>query len=46
MLDEYPDLFEGLGCLPGEVNIKLRNDVVPVVEPCRTVPFKKKKLIK
>lgn len=39
ILNEYQDLFAGLGCLPGEVDIKLRPDAEPVVQPCRTVPF-------
>ena len=41
ILDEYQDLFKGLGCVPGEINIKLRPDAEPVVEPCRKVPFGK-----
>ena len=40
ILDEYSDLFEGLGCLPGVVHIKLKPDAEPVVETCRRVPFK------
>jgi hypothetical protein len=39
VLDDYPDLFEGLGCLPGTVHIKLKPDAEPVVETCRRVPF-------
>ncbi|XP_041349296.1 uncharacterized protein K02A2.6-like [Gigantopelta aegis] len=38
-IKEYADTFEGLGCLPGKVSIKLHNDAIPVVEPCRKVPF-------
>ena len=41
ILDEYQDLFKRLGCVPGEINIKLRPDAEPVVEPCRKVPFGK-----
>ena len=40
-MDEYEDLFKGLGCVPGEISIKLRPDAEPVVEPCRKVPFGK-----
>ena len=39
LLAEFPDLFEGLGCLPGEHCIMLDENVTPVVEPCRKVPF-------
>ena len=39
LFGDYPDLFEGLGCLPGKVKIKLQDDAQPVVEPCRKVPF-------
>ena len=35
IMDEYQDLFKGLGCVPGEISIKLRPDA----EPCRTMPF-------
>ena len=40
-MDEYEDLFKGLGCVPGEISIQLRPDAEPVVEPCRKVPFGK-----
>ena len=46
MLDEYPDIFQGLGCLPGEVNIALKEDAVPMVEACRKVPFKMQEPLK
>ena len=39
VLDDYPDLFDGIGTLPGKVHIKLRPDAEPVVETCRRVPF-------
>ena len=38
IFDEYPDLFQGLGCLPGEHSIKLDPRVPPVVHPPRKVP--------
>lgn len=44
-LEEYEDLFKGLGCLPGEVKIQLQ-DPEPVVEPCRSVPFGKRDMLK
>ena len=40
-MDEYQELFKGLGCVPGEISIQLRPDAEPVVEPCRKVPFGK-----
>lgn len=40
MLTEYKDVFEGLGCLPGEVSIKIQPNAEPVIEACRGVPFK------
>ncbi len=30
-MEEYKDVFEGLGCLPGEHRIALMNSVAPVV---------------
>ncbi|MES9881310.1 MAG: hypothetical protein ABW185_10560 [Sedimenticola sp.] len=36
---DYADLFEGLGCLPGEHTIQIDNTIPPVVHPCRKVPF-------
>ena len=39
-LDEYPDSFEGLGYLLGEVSIKLKQTAEPTTETCRNVPFK------
>lgn len=39
VLDDYPDLFEGLGCLPHTVSIKTRYAVKSVVDACRKVPF-------
>ena len=32
---EYPDLFKGIGLMDGEISIKLKDDVVPHVEPIR-----------
>jgi hypothetical protein len=46
ILDQYPDLFDGLGCLPGEVNISLRPDAEPVVDTCRNIPFKMEEPLK
>ena len=38
ILDKYPDLFPGLGCLLGEHTIKLDPSVPPVIHPPRRVP--------
>ncbi len=37
ILNNYPDLFEGLGCLPIEHHIELKEIVKPVVHPPRRV---------
>ena len=37
-LDDFPELFTGLGCLPGTYHIELADDAVPVVHPPRKVP--------
>jgi hypothetical protein len=37
---DYNDLFEGVGKLDYEYNIKLKHDAVPHVDSCRKVPFK------
>ena len=50
--DEYEDItskynvFEGLGCLPGEHRIVTDDSVTPTVHPCRKVPFKLQKELK
>ena len=38
IFDKYPDLFQGLGYLPGEHSIKIDPSVPPVVHPPRRVP--------
>ncbi len=38
-MEEYKDVFEGLGCLPGEYRISIDDTVAPVVHACRKVPF-------
>ena len=39
LMTEYKDVFEGLGCLPGEHRIHADENVAPVVHACRKVPF-------
>ena len=36
---KYSELFNGLGCLPGEYKVRLKPEVKPVIHPCRKVPF-------
>ncbi|XP_075154812.1 uncharacterized protein LOC142228299 [Haematobia irritans] len=40
LVEKYSEVFKGLGCLQNECNLLLRDDVVPVVEPPRRIPFK------
>ena len=37
--EEFGDVFEGLGCLPGEHKINIDKEVIPVKNACRKVPF-------
>ncbi|XP_067122089.1 uncharacterized protein [Centruroides vittatus] len=39
VLSQYKDVFKGLGCLPGEYEISVNKDIVPVIEPPRKIPF-------
>jgi len=39
ILDEYEDLFEGLGCLPITYHIHLDTNIQPKIDPPRRVPF-------
>ena len=39
-MGKYQDVFQGLGQLPGQYTIKLRNDAQPAIQPARRVPFK------
>jgi hypothetical protein len=39
ILDEYPEVFKSIGCLPGSVKITLKMDAEPVIEACRNIPF-------
>jgi hypothetical protein len=34
LMEEYSDLFQGLGCLPGEHTIRVDKNVPPVINPC------------
>ena len=46
VLSPFVDVFQGIGCLPGEYNIQLSKDVHPVVHPPRRVPVPKKEAMK
>ena len=35
---EYPELFKEIGCMDGEISIKLKEGAIPHVEPIRHVP--------
>ena len=39
MYEQYSDLFQVLGCIPGEHTIKVYSSISPVVHPPRKVPF-------
>ena len=43
---EYPELFKGIGCMDGEISIKLCDGAIPHVEPIRHVPHAMHKLLK
>ncbi|XP_045182664.2 uncharacterized protein K02A2.6-like [Mercenaria mercenaria] len=38
VLSRYPDIFQGIGQLPGECEIHLKQDAIPVIHPPRRVP--------
>ena len=46
ILNEYSDLFQGLGCIPGEHTIKEGSSISAVVQPPRKVPVSLKDKIK
>lgn len=45
-VSEYEDIFQGLGCLPGRYEIKLKSNAVPVVHAPRKLPFAIKDTVK
>lgn len=46
LMNEYMDLFQGLGCLSLEHTKRVDKSVPPVIHPCRKVPFALQKLLK
>ena len=45
VLQEYGDLFSGLGCLPGQYHIELDPERAPVQNRPRRVPYKMRKAV-
>ena len=43
---EYPELFKGIGCMDGEISIKLKEGAIPHVEAIRRVPHMMQELLK
>ena len=39
-MDEFQDVFQGLGCVEGEYNIKLKASSHPTIQPQRNVPLR------
>ena len=37
---EYPDLFKGVGLIPGGVELHLKPDAVPVINAPRRIPMR------
>ena len=46
ILNDYPDTFGDIGCLPGQYKIKVDPDVDPVIEPPQRIPFALKSKVK
>ncbi len=46
ILNEYKDVFTGLGCIPGLHNIQLNLDIAPVIHAPRKVPIALKDRVK
>ena len=40
LLDEFQDVFVGLGCVEGEYSIKLKANSHPTIQPQRNVPLR------
>lgn len=46
ILNDFSDVFSGLGCLPGEYEIKMDNSVKPIQNPTRKIPISMKNDVK
>ena len=45
-LDEFPEVFQGLGCLPGKYHVSVDPSASPVVGPPIQVPHSKRDPLK
>lgn len=45
-INNYKDVFTGLGCLPGKYKIEMKTDAKPKVEPSRRIPLAVKSKLK
>ena len=41
ILDEFPEVFQGLGCLPGKYHISIEPSFQPLLHPPRRLPHSK-----
>ena len=39
LLEQYPQVFEGIGCMPGNYHLTIDSSVKPVVHPPRKIPL-------
>lgn len=46
IIQEFPDVFDSIGCLPGEYTIHVDPEVPPVVHPPRRIPIALKEKLK
>ncbi|XP_037828511.1 uncharacterized protein K02A2.6-like [Lucilia sericata] len=40
LIENYSDIFNGLGLLQNKCNLKIRENISPIVDPPRKIPFK------
>ena len=46
LLEQYPQVFEGIGCMPGNYHLTIDSSVKPVVHPPRKIPLSMKGKVK
>lgn len=46
LLHDFKDVFEGVGCLPGEYEIQLKDNAHPVIHPPRKLPIALREQVK
>lgn len=39
VLNDYNDIFEGLGCLPIKCHIHINDEVQPIIDAPRKIPY-------